>query len=278
MKTVKPTSKDRYEELADDRSGSILQNWQLPVAIASLILGIAISLQFRTTRGATPTNAASRVDLLAQLKTIEGERDRLSAELEAMREQTKEVSISGFGDVGQLKKDLEGARLQAGLSALKGPGLVVRLSDSPRQPGPDEVPYDFIVHDIDLSVLVNELWASGAEAVSVNDNRIVARSAIRCVGPTVLVNTNRIASPFIVKVIGDVDDLEGGLKMPGGFLDSMSRLTNNGGEVVISRMREVQVPSYKGSLVYQYAVPVEESPQPMGEEKTNPLVKVGDAN
>lgn len=260
---MKPTSGTRYEELAEQSSDSPLNKWQFPVAIASLILGIAISLQFRTT-SATQTNSpggASRTDLVANLRTVESERDRLVEELTSTRKQLSDARQQGSSSNGseELSKELEAARLQAGLSELKGPGLVVRLSDSPRKPGPEEVPYDFIVHDIDLSVLVNELWASGAEAVSVNDNRIVARSSIRCVGPTVLINTNRIASPFIVKAIGDVDQLEGGLKMPGGFLDSMSRLTGNGGEVVISRMREVQVPAYQGSLIYRFAVPVQES-------------------
>lgn len=264
---VKPTSAPLYDELAEESAGSPLNKWQFPVAIASLILGIAISLQFRTTNGSSvPTaNGITRTDLVSYARQLEKARDEAQAELVMLRSQN-----SLHGDTAgsaEMKKEMEAYRLQAGLTGLKGPGIVVRMSDSPRRPGPEEVPYDFIVHDIDLSVLVNELWASGAEAVSVNDNRIVARSSIRCVGPTVLINSNRIASPFIVKVIGDVDQLEGGLKMPGGFLDSMSRLTGNGGEVVISRMREVQLPAYQGSLIYRFAVPEETKPEGNGVAK-----------
>lgn len=237
-------------------------SWQLPVAIASLLLGIAISLQFRTT-SETPrsSNSGQRAELQVQLQKVEEERELLRTELNQTRERINEIEQAlGKGESlhRELVAQVDAAKLQAGLVALKGPGLVVRLSDSPRQPGPNEDPYHFIVHDTDLFVLVNELWASGAEAVTVNDQRMVTRSSIRCVGPTVLVNTNRVASPFIVKAIGDVDHLEGGLKMPGGYLDSMSRLTNNGGEVVISRMREVQIGPYNGSLTYRFAAPVEE--------------------
>ena len=241
------------------RRGDGARSWQIPVALAAVVLGMAISLQFRAQAKAPSPNSSQRPDLLAQLKTIETGRNRLSSELAETRERMAEIE-KALGQGKSLNQELlsqfDGARLQAGLTTLKGPGIVVRLSDSVRQPGPDEVPYDFIVHDIDLSALVNELWASGAEAVEINGQRIVARSSIRCVGPTVLVNTNRIASPFIVKAIGDVDHLEGGLKMPGGYLDSMSRLTSNGGEVVISRMRELQIGAYQGSLIYRYAVPV----------------------
>ena len=260
------TSTEEFVELSEvggKRGGT--DRWQIPVAIASLLLGIAVSLQFRASSGTQPPSSAQRPDLIVQLRTVETENNRLSDELAATRERMAEIERAlgqGKSENVELMEQFESARLQAGLSALKGPGIVIRMSDSPRQPAPDEIPYDFIVHDIDLSVLVNELWASGAEAVEVNGQRIVARSSIRCVGPTVLVNANRVASPFIIKAIGDVDHLEGGLKMPGGFLDSMSRLTSNGGEVVISRMREVQVGAYQGSLIYRFAVPVAEPETP----------------
>ena len=242
---------------------TVSQSWQFPVALASLLLGIAVSLQYRTASQPSTTSSDTRSELRAQLQTIEEERNRLSLELTELRDRVKELQTIRGGNGRAEKKlleQLEAARLQAGLLGLKGPGVVIRLSDSPRSPGPD--PYHFIVHDIDLSTLVNELWASGAEAVEVNGQRIVGRSSIRCVGPTVLVNANRIASPFIVKAIGDVDHLEGGLKMPGGFLSSMDKLTSNGGEVVISRMREVQVPAFQGSLVYTHAKPIEDEPSP----------------
>ena len=260
---MESTSTEEFVELSEagvKRGGT--DRWQIPVAIASLLLGIAVSLQFRASSGTGLPSSTNRPDLVAQLRTIETERNRLSSELAETRDRMAEIERAlgqGKSKNTELLTQFESARLQAGLSALKGPGIVIRMSDSPRQPGPDEIPYDFIVHDIDLSVLVNELWASGAEAVEVNGQRMVARSSIRCVGPTVLVNANRVASPFIIKAIGDVDHLEGGLKMPGGFLDSMSRLTSNGGEVVISRMREVQVAAYQGSLIYRWAVPVGEA-------------------
>lgn len=260
-------SAEVQEEPRNRAPGAGAKSWQLPVALAAIILGMAVSLQFRSRAASPSPNAAQRSDLLAQLKTIETERNRLSSELAETRERMAEIE-KALGQGKSLHQELvsqfDGARLQAGLTALKGPGIVVRLSDSPRQPAQDEIPYDFIVHDIDLSALVNELWASGAEAVEVNGQRMVGRSSIRCVGPTVLVNTNRIASPFIVKAIGDVDHLEGGLKMPGGYLDSMSKLTSNGGEVVVSRMREVQVGAYQGSLIYRYATPVTDTDNEVG--------------
>jgi len=142
---------------------------------------------------------------------------------------------------------------------MKGPGLIVKLSDSTRRPNADEDPYFFILHDVDLQALANELWSAGAEAISINDQRLVHRTSIRCVGPTVLVNTVRMAAPYVVKVIGPKDDMDTGLKMQGGFLDSLQMLIRNGGEVRITKSDDITIPPYQGSLNLRFAVPVQET-------------------
>ncbi|MGE0493546.1 MAG: DUF881 domain-containing protein [Vulcanimicrobiota bacterium] len=228
--------------------------------LASLLLGVVISLQFRSSRAVVETPQGERTELIALVKSLESERNKLSAELTETRDRLGEIEAAlgqGQSMNQQLNAQFESARVQAGLMSMKGPGVVVRMADSPRKPGQEEDPYFYIVHDVDIQALVNELWAAGAEAVSVNDQRIVTRSSIRCVGPTILVNANRLASPYIIKAIGPASDLEGGLRMPGGYIDSMSALVNNGGEVVVSRLQEVVVPTYHGSLVNRYAKPVE---------------------
>lgn len=238
-------------------------NWQLPVTIACILLGILVALQFRAQAEAVQ-RPHERIeqwgDMTSLLKSYESERNKLSAELTEARTRIKEIEEAlGKGESlhREIRAQFDQARIQAGLMAMKGPGVVVRMNDSPRRPAPGEDPYFYIVHDVDIQALVNELWAAGAEAIVVNDQRIVTRSSIRCVGPTILVNANRLASPYVVKAIGPAADLDGGLRMPGGFLDSMSMLTKSGGEVKASRMQEVTVDAYQGSLIYRYAAPME---------------------
>ncbi len=186
------------------------QRWQLPIMFASLILGIVIAAQFRSSRALVDKPQGERTDLIALVKNLESERNRLSAELVETRERLNEIEVA-LGQGQSLQEELvaqfEKAKVQAGLMAMKGPGVIVRMADSPRSPGPDEDPYFYIVHDVDMQALVNELWAAGAEAVSVNDQRMVTRSSIRCVGPTILVNANRLASPYVIKAIGPAADL-----------------------------------------------------------------------
>ena len=233
------------------------QNWQVPVALASVFLGILVSVQFRVQKANRITDPK---DWARYAKQLEGDNRKLSQELTATRDRLLLAEKGREGD-SIMSKELSEARIRAGLVAMKGPGTMIILTDSQRRPGPAEDPYSFIVHDVDLLALVNELWAAGAEAVSVNDQRIVNRTAIRCVGPAILVNNIQLASPFMVRAIGKSADMEGGMRMPGGFLDSMGLLIRSGGEVRVTQSKEVTVPAFEGPMTYRFAVPAE-APSP----------------
>jgi uncharacterized protein YlxW (UPF0749 family) len=91
---------------------------------------------------------------------------------------------------------------QAGTTELAGPGLTVRLSDSGRQPTPTEDASALRIHDTDLQLVVNALFASGAEAVAINDNRIVATGPIRAAGSTIVVDFRPLVPPYSVVAVG----------------------------------------------------------------------------
>lgn len=145
--------------------------------------------------------------------------------------------------------------MQAGLVGLQGPGVIVTLDDSPRRRPRDADPYFYVVHDVDLQALVNELWAGGAEAVAINDQRVVYRTAIRSAGPAIVVNGVRLSPPYHVRAIGPADLAEG-LAVPEGFLWSMNTLVQHGGQASVARVAQITVPAYAGQLSYRYARPV----------------------
>jgi uncharacterized protein YlxW (UPF0749 family) len=92
---------------------------------------------------------------------------------------------------------------QAGTTALKGPAVVVRLSDSNRTPDvPTADTSAYKIHDVDLQLVVNALFGAGAEAVAVNNNRIVATTPIRAAGSTIVVNFRPLTPPYRVVGIG----------------------------------------------------------------------------
>lgn len=239
--------------------------WHLPMICASVVLGILVTLQFRTQRDLGNPLAQDNVNNLSRMLMYqETERNKLMNDLKETREQKEryETLLSEQGRkqtqeaLNLLKEEVDKARMQAGLVPVKGPGVEVRLEDSLQKPGPTDDAYFFIVHDVDIQSFVNELWAAGAEAVAINDQRVVTSTSVRCVGPTVLVNAVRLAPPYMIRAIGDQKTLDTALRMPNGVLASLSASLAKGVRVDIVKRKDIELPEFKGSGGFRYAEPV----------------------
>jgi uncharacterized protein YlxW (UPF0749 family) len=103
---------------------------------------------------------------------------------------------------------------------LVGKGVIVTIDDSNSGAMGGDNKNLYIVHDEDLLRVVNELRAAGAEAISINGQRLTANSEIRCTGPTVVINETRLAAPFIISAIGNPQTMESSLKIRGGVLEN----------------------------------------------------------
>ena len=220
------------------------------VALVCVILGFMLAVQFKTT-AANPENLSiARVqDLTEQLQKTTKERDALADEVAQLREK---LAQSGKRDraIEALTEELRRANILAGLVPVEGPGIIVTLTDSSQPLQPTDNPNLYLVHDEDLLRLVNELRAGGAEAIAVNDQRLVSNSEIRCAGPTILVNTTKIAPPFVIKAIGDPQLLESSIRMKGGWLETLETW---GIKSQVKVVGKVEIPAYKGSLNFKYA-------------------------
>jgi uncharacterized protein YlxW (UPF0749 family) len=228
------------------------------IAAVCFILGMMLVAQFRSVQinGGAMTSLQRVQELTSELKNVIDEREMLKKEVTELRGRLVEYEnsaskVSSLTDA--MKKELEKARMTAGLLEGTGPGVVITLDDSnvPRQPGED--PNLFLIHDEDLLKVVNELFAAGAEAISINGQRIIANSEIRCVGPTIIVNSVRLAPPFIVQAIGDPDTLESSLKMRGGVIESLQVF---GIQVNIKKQDNIDMPAYNGPVQFKYFKPV----------------------
>lgn len=159
-----------------------------------------------------------------------------------------------------MDKKLTAAEAFAGLCEVSGKGVTVSLSDTqPTKEMQDSGLYNNygIVHDSNIRTFVNELKASGAEAISVNGERIVAMSEIRCVGPTIMVNGTRLAPPYIIKAIGNPKTMDTGLKMSGGAVEEATKIY--GINVTIKQEEKIKVEKYVGSTQMEYASAVKAS-------------------
>lgn len=218
---------------------------QISIMAVCLVLGIMLSVQFKNSQNSEVDLRGDRNDeVYMKYITVTEQRDSLAAEVDALRK--KLVNVRNDNNATQeLQDELKKSNIAAGLLAVKGPGIVVTINDSPRQLQPGEDPNSLLVHDSDLQDVVSELRASGAEAIAINDERIIAMSEIRCAGTTILVNTNKVVPPFVIKVIGDPQMLESGLTIKGGVAQ---KLKDYGLLVQVQKSEKVQIPAFSGVL------------------------------
>ena len=240
------------------------QKFQLSMSFVILILVFAVTWQIK---GVKKTNAvenqlSNRVETLQQDYKNEMEKNEnlMQQIIELQNDLTKyreEVTQSG-GVAKILKEELGRAETIAGLTDVTGSGITVTLKDgSNANQGVGGIVSDSgygIVHDSYVLMFLNELRAAGAEALAINDERILATSEIRCAGPTISINNTKKAAPFEIKVIGDPNTLENALRMPGGAVDQSSFY---GIDVSIKKSNKMVIKKYTGATTLKYAQAVE---------------------
>lgn len=173
---------------------------QRTAAVVVGVFGLLVATAFVQTRQNADVDDASRTTLISR---VESQRDRLARQqtrVASLRERNSTLETSS----GKLADSLQAAlvrnrRLQVrtGFVAVVGEGIRITVTDRPDADSNQEI------KDSDLQLLVNGLWEAGAEAVSVNNQRITALSAVRRSGDAIRVNNVGIAGPFIVEAIGD---------------------------------------------------------------------------
>jgi uncharacterized protein YlxW (UPF0749 family) len=241
--------------------------WVWQVTVLSVVLGMLLAAALKTqqtvrTRSGIPT---TRYAGLAQLILDEKERNKLlRSEITDLRVKVDRYE-SASGQEGTQSKlllqELQKNKLLAGLIAAEGPGVEVTVQDVPGGPPQGTPPVlveEYLVHDLDLRRIINELIGNGAEAIAVkdqdNEQRIVATSAIRCVGGPIQINGVDMAPPFVITAIGPPGAMASGLNMPNGLLENWHAIPNLAKRMVkISKVERVVVPAYTGSTDLIYA-------------------------
>jgi uncharacterized protein YlxW (UPF0749 family) len=191
--------------------------WRLGVPAVCLFAGLLLAATHGVSGGAEirRSDAPRLVDLVRESQQSV---DRLSA-----RRDTLATAIDSHhgGSPGTdaalaaINKRVEALTADAGLDPTRGPGLVVTLNDAqrdaegrfPRDASPD----DLVVHQQDIQAVLNALWSAGAEGIQVQDQRIIATSAPRCVGNTLLLNGRTYSPPYVVTAIGDATAMQAAL-------------------------------------------------------------------
>jgi uncharacterized protein YlxW (UPF0749 family) len=221
----------------------------------TFVLGALIALSMkseklweRQTVGAD--NATNMVTAIIGLKARVSELQNENANMLKGRAATR----------SEILKELDHAQVLAGLVPVKGPGIIVTLQDSKSGHSlpfeSSDVPNPYIIHDIHLRQVITELDCSGAEAIAINDERVVSTTPIRCVGSAIQVNGVPESSPYHIRVIGAPADLESALKLQNGVVDNFNRTDPS--MISIARSSNMELPAFSG-MKFRYAQPVAQS-------------------
>jgi len=174
------------------------------------------------------------------------------AEVSAQAEQLEAAEAGSDAGVQAVRERANALAPVAGLTELTGPGLTVTLADAPR--GPDGrypagvEPDALVVHQQDMQSVLNALWAGGAEAIAVADQRLLTTSAVRCIGNTLLLHGRTYSPPYRISAIGDPDRLRAALDREPGVAVFRQYVRTYGLGYRVQRSAALRVPAYTGSL------------------------------
>ncbi len=175
--------------------------------------------------------------------------EKAEKELEKERKEATQNNTELENSEIQIKK----ANKMIGLSEVKGPGVIITLKDGKVTPNTKSVT-ELIVHDIDVLSVINELKNAGAEAISINDQRVVSTTAFSCEGNVININKVKVGTPFVIKAIGLPESLEA-LSRPGGYLEYLERYAV---ETKLEKTNELTIPKYTGKLEVGYGKVINE--------------------
>jgi uncharacterized protein YlxW (UPF0749 family) len=233
--------------------------WGAMVPIVTLAAGLLFATSGRTAQG-TDLRAGQVTELselidqrnavisrqAEQLGDLQREAERLTAQA-AMRNS----DVAAAQDAGTA------GALSAALVPLTGPGVVITLDDAPARPDgslPGTArPDDLVIHQSDVQAVVNAVWAAAADGVGVMDQRLIATSAVRCVGNTLLLQGRTYSPPFVITAIADAAAVRAQLAASPQVALFQQAVEAYGLTFQVRERESVTVPAYDGTLDMEYA-------------------------
>ena len=233
--------------------------WGVPAVCvaAGLLLGVTHSVS-----GGDEIRGSDAPRLVDLVREAQQSVDRLTAKRDAAADAIANhhggtpSSAAALEAITRRGDALAGA---AGLTPLRGPGLVVTLDDAqrdaqgrfPRDASPD----DLVVHQQDIEAVLNAMWSAGAEGVQVQDQRIIATSAPRCVGNTLLLNGRTYSPPYVISAIGDAAAMQDALAAA-PMVTLYKRYVDRFGLGYSEERRDVELVGHTEPVRMEYAEPM----------------------
>lgn len=232
--------------------------YQLTMGLIFLLFGFMVTsqLNMREKQAAVADNNKQSPEILVENEQLKKTRDELQKKVNELTEKSQNYEAAAAGKTDEsnlLVQELQETRLRAGLSDVKGPGIVIYITPKANLFGSsvDRQP----ILDFDLLSIVNELYAVGAEAISINDIRLTNRSGIRAAGNGIMINNEKVSPQkrVTIKAIGDKKTFSETLNFYGAF----SKHLEDSCEISVEPGDEVIIKKGQDSLKYEYVKEVE---------------------
>jgi len=227
-----------------------------PALLAVLALIAFIVVVAVQSRPANPESRLPRRFRLAGLIERQQTATRdLRAEVDRLHHQVNDLVKAGASQAQGASGRAEGlsaAERAAGLVALRGPGLRVSLDDSLLSSAPSGNVNDLVIHSQDVQAVVNALWRAGAEAIAINNQRLISTSAVLCVGNTLLLNGTVHSPPYVVAAVGAVRDR---FEADPLVRRLRSDAQSFGLRISVERQDALLLPAFTGATTLRYARP-----------------------
>ncbi|TFV57557.1 DUF881 domain-containing protein [Geodermatophilus sp. DF01-2] len=233
--------------------------WAALVPVVALAAGLLFATSGQTAQG-TDLRGGEATELSVLIPAREDVVARQQEQLATLQAQVQALTdqaASRYGDVAAAQEAAGAGTLSAGLVALTGPGVVITLDDAPRRPDGSlpigARPDDVVIHQSDVQAVVNAVWASGADAVAIMDQRLLATSAVRCVGNVLLLQGRTYSPPFVVTAIGDADAVRAQLAASPQVQVFQQAVEDYGLGFAVQEQTELTLPAYDGPLDMEHA-------------------------
>lgn len=226
------------------------------LGIVCLLLTTAIIVQIKTIKhSGVETNATFSEDSLRdEVLRWKEKSDNASEELSKVEKELEKQRTKATQNDETSKSNEEEIKVSnavLGLSDVTGEGVEITLQDNQditTETATNDISY-YVVHDIDILSVVNELKNAGAEAISINGERIINTTSITCAGNVAQINGEKVGAPFIIRAIGKSETLYEALNRPGGYIE----LLNDSGIVSnIKKSNNITIQKYKGAINFKY--------------------------
>jgi len=224
-------------------------------------IGLFLISQFGVTDGQSVYISAKvineySISIEGEKREIENIKNRIVDAEEQLARYEAAKENDDFSEISEeLAAELTKYKMFSGYKTVRGTGVKVTIDDGTRPLFEGEDENVLLVHDIDIIMIINDLKRYGAEAISVNGQRIVDRTEISCSGYTIRINGQVFARPFVIRAIGDEKRISSNLLSPEGY---GALLKNYGVQFSVELVEDLVIQGSSSAAEYKYMTDIKE--------------------